>query len=372
MDVSNLSHNTLNALGWRAEKELVEGHPLRTRILNQLPEADSLKADMQAALKTQQDEEFLKTLGTQDQEIYQAFKRNVLNGVFSPEKHAEALRQQFGDGLPAAQSRYQELVAIQEPLKQAYREKMGVFAQRMLEAKKKIFATPEGRELILKTMNKQLADHDQQWGRWFSGALKGADTPAHIHLSHASPDSFSWALEGHGDNHSLNTLINQAKELSYLEEKPLSEIMPARLKAVGLTDFQADFFTDITKAYENGTHDEFLKNLYEKHKPEIERLQAEQQANLERALRGTGDVSAEAGATRAASEASGVTSKVENVSNDVTKLAEEGRGFVKWLSRHKAPVAIGAAAVAAIGGWALYENSRRKEPKSHQSVKTPG
>ena len=372
METTKLTHDGLYRLFKRAQEQLKEGHPLREHIRDRLTEVDELVANVITARKAQFPEGFEKTLGAEDKRIYQAFKFNQGDLMVTPSEKEALLLQEFDYGLPAARKRYNELEAMRKPLTDYfYRDEMRAVVKSIMEAKKEIFETPGGRDIILKVMDEQLADHNDKCETWFSGALKGADTRAKIFINHASPNSFVSALEGSGDNHIMNTIVDQARELAYLEGKPLTETMAGRLKAVGLTDFQTQFFTAITKAHENGVADKLIKGLYRKHKPEIKRLEAEHRAYIQKILKLANKARTEAevaqaklDAKAAEFEAAADAARMERKSKEI---AQESKGLLKLLARNKTPVAVGATAAAAIGGWALYESQKRKQSEPAQS-----
>lgn len=166
------------------------------------------------------------------------------------------------------------------PLKEDYKKKAAAFAQAILDTKKQLFATEEGKSLLMRVYENQSLATKSFLDGWFLNPLKGCDTIPKLMLSNASPDAFVSALEGRSDSHGLNTIIRQARELSYIEGKSLAEVMKERLTASGLTSFQVDFFTEVTQVYEKGGHKAYLQQLWTTHRAEIERLDAAHDAAL--------------------------------------------------------------------------------------------
>ena len=363
MDITKLTDDALEALAARATEQLQKNHPLREHIRDKVPNADLLVANVVNAREVQSVDGFEKALNLPKQYIYQAFKPEIEDLNPSGTKE-ETLRKIFGEDLSAARDQYDELERSRRLLGDTYLKEMRVLVKETMAAKKKMFERPGGRNIIMGIMNKQLAEHNAEWGARFSGALKGADTVEQIFHNHVSPESFVWALEGRGDSHALNTAINQARELAYLEEKSLSEAVTERLKAVGLTDFQTKFFAEVTKAHESGTGQKFIQDLYKKYQPEIERLGAQKLANLQESTARIGKTHAESGAAPISREAELAADKLESASGEIV---QEGKGIMKLLARSKTPVAVGATAAAAVGGWALYESQKRKQSEPGQS-----
>lgn len=363
MDITKLTDDALAALAASAEEQLQKGHPLRLHIMDKVPDADALVANVVNAHAVQTEDGFLRVLDPQHRQIYQAFKPGIEDLITSSAKE-EALRQIFGNDLSAARDRYNELKDVKQSLTDTYREEMRNLVNRTMAAKKKIFERPGGRNIIMGIMNKQLTHENAKSGHLFSGKLKGANTVEQIFNSPVSPESFVGALEGRGDNHTLNTAINQAREFAYLEGKALSETLAGRLKEVGLTDFQTKFFTDIAKAHESGTGQKFIHDLYKKYQIEIEQLGAQNLAKLQETTDRISKAHAKNGGAKISHEAELAAVKVESTASEI---AHEGKGILKWLARNKTPVAIGAVAAATVGGWALYESQKREKPESSHS-----
>ena len=382
---------------WRA-KQTKDHAELLAAVKTHLPDFDDLLGGVEAARKAARDD-YYRSLSHEDKKIFSLFEDNWLSGVskvkqevytieHSPRwkviearydalktKHAEntamlkrikqsretALAKEVEGFFPKQRAHYGELLEARKPLELAARKLSGEFVDKVLDAKKAVYATPEGKLLIIDAMNAQLADHNQKWGGWFSGALKDADSIEKIALSHpASWDSVVRALQGRGDNHSLNTLVRQAEEIAHFEGKAVSKILPARLKMVGLTDFQVDFFTKTVKAYEAGTHKQFFDDLWKTHKDAIDELLATRRAALDEAVPPRG----EAGSVDDGKGAKGAASAGDDFGSGAKRSAEAAEeGWLSKVGKHKYKIG-GAVAALAVGGWALMGANKKAEAEA--------
>ncbi len=226
------------------------------------------------------------------------------------------------------------------------------FLRDYLDAKKEFHRSHS--ELVYEDFNKVLAGRRD--GNMFVRSAENRDTIAKMLdcdlFNHGSvnPEHFVEALHKTKEDlpRYVDILINQARELAYITDKPLAEAMKERLLHAGLTPFQADVLTDVTHAYENNTHEHFLQELKRIHGPEAARFEAP-----------TAPVNA---GERAAAE-----NLASQESNAARASHAAGSSAWKW-GFVAATVAVGAV----IGYWVWKSKHKGKEKQASQNRAASG
>lgn len=136
-----------------------------------------------------------------------------------------------------------------------------------------------------------------------------------------------------------STLLEQAKELAHITGKPVEEALQSRLISIGVKENVAREIAPLFQLGKDALPDG-ISALKAKHGIGVAQV-------------------AKAGAQV---EQGGADAKKATQAGE--HAAEEGKGIMKWASKNKTPLAIGAAAVAVAGGWALMEANKRKEAES--------
>jgi hypothetical protein len=216
------------------------------------------------------------------------------------------------------------------------------------KGKRFFFSKPSGRnELVaayIADAEKIMGDHSE-----FTMAAKNGVIDAGKLIDALKGVNF----EAHSD---LGRVIAQSIELSYIMEKPFSEVLGERMKEVGMvTRKQARQVKKIVTAYESGNYEHLLRSVATKAAAPQEVAQEYEPVKHVEPPRPAETVSPSAKTAETVAE----TVK-EDSKSFISKLSSMSSGK-KW--------ALGGAvaAAAAIGGWAAHENNRN-EIRSKENI----
>jgi hypothetical protein len=288
-----------------------------------------------------------RDLNPLDQKIADAFKTDF--GFFSTKENpriAQLLADTHMD-LAAAQARATELNAAAEAAEKGLEQRTHDVARNILTAKKKVFATSEGKQVLMQAFNDALAKAHQEMPDFVNDAKKWSTVPELLHLDAIDSDLTNFCIQlknGDGHGHGMNVMVNQAQEIAYLGDGKLGDVMKERVRQSGLSEFHQETYSKIAQAFEDGRLDEHMKTL-------------------ENPQHVKGVVQKAAPAT-----AKPVTQEIKAEATAAAETtAREGSKFLEKIPGGKWTAGVATAAVVAGAGWALYEHNRNKETPAQEN-----